>query len=217
MKKTILLFLSALVLISCTKTPQEKAEALIKEYLEKALNFPKSYEPLTTKLDSVFNPNGPELFDLEKVFVENLEKYDRAVEEAKQAESTMSIYSHSYMSEFSKVQYAQAKEEYEAAQKKIKRIEKKCKDNIQELDKIIENNNHDFRCMIAEHHFRAQNNGGNVMTFANIYFFDKDLTKITNVYSSADLIEIKMMEEKIEDYVDLFEKWREELKANKEE
>ena len=52
MKK--LLFISLVVLLSaCTR--QQKAERLVKAYLDSALNDPHSYEPLTTKVDTFWD------------------------------------------------------------------------------------------------------------------------------------------------------------------
>ena len=47
MKKILILFCFVLLFISCTKTPEQKAQKQIKEYLAKVLNDTNSYEPVS--------------------------------------------------------------------------------------------------------------------------------------------------------------------------
>ena len=56
MKKVIaLLFCAiALVITSCTPSNEEKAEKLVKETLKDYLYHPDSYEPISTRVDSMF-------------------------------------------------------------------------------------------------------------------------------------------------------------------
>ena len=48
------LVLSALVITSCTLSNEEKAEKLVKETLKDYLYHPDSYEPISTRVDSMF-------------------------------------------------------------------------------------------------------------------------------------------------------------------
>lgn len=48
------LVLSALVITSCTLSNEEKAEKLVKETLKDYLYHPDSYEPISTRVDSIF-------------------------------------------------------------------------------------------------------------------------------------------------------------------
>jgi hypothetical protein len=59
MKKSNLITLIA-ILASCTFTKQQKAEKLIKVYLDSALNDPHSYEPVSTKVDTFYNNALPD-------------------------------------------------------------------------------------------------------------------------------------------------------------
>ena len=43
-----------LILSSCAKSNEEKAEALIKENLQQTLPHPESYKPISTVVDSAF-------------------------------------------------------------------------------------------------------------------------------------------------------------------
>lgn len=57
MKKFFLtLIAGTFIFCSCSKTPEEKAEVLVKNYLTESLSDPTSYKPIETKLDSAFYP-----------------------------------------------------------------------------------------------------------------------------------------------------------------
>ena len=63
MKKVIYLALIAIVLASCEKTPQQKAEELVEETVKKVLFKPDTYDPIETKLDSIVSPyNDPDFY-----------------------------------------------------------------------------------------------------------------------------------------------------------
>ena len=51
---TLLSCAVALVMTSCTLSNEEKAEKLVKETLKDYLYHPDSYEPISTKVDSMF-------------------------------------------------------------------------------------------------------------------------------------------------------------------
>ena len=57
MKKLVIaLFAVCAILSSCQKTPEDKANDLIKENIAKMLTYPDSYESVETTVDSLFNP-----------------------------------------------------------------------------------------------------------------------------------------------------------------
>ena len=61
--KKILFFAASVILFgSCTKSPEQKVNALIKEYLEKTLYHPDTYAPTNTELDSAFTPYDDPVF-----------------------------------------------------------------------------------------------------------------------------------------------------------
>ncbi len=104
MKK--ILFFAALVILfgSCTKSPEQKANALIKEYLEKTLYHPDTYAPTNTELDSAFTPYDDPVF-YEKTL--KLAKLGVLIEEcnddASSAKRGMAIWSGPYQSSFDRV------------------------------------------------------------------------------------------------------------------
>lgn len=57
MKKAISVFVLAVLLLSCTQSPQNKAEKLVTKYLKDNLHNPQSYEPVEfSQIDSLFSP-----------------------------------------------------------------------------------------------------------------------------------------------------------------
>ena len=56
MKKIFAASLILSLAIACAPSPQEKAEALVKEAVQKSLYIPDSYEAVDTQLDSAFTP-----------------------------------------------------------------------------------------------------------------------------------------------------------------
>jgi hypothetical protein len=57
MKRILFLFFAVFALMACSqKTPQQKAEAAVKQYLQKNMDDPSSYEPVEFgKLDSAYS------------------------------------------------------------------------------------------------------------------------------------------------------------------
>ena len=56
MNKIFYLVLFAMVMVSCSKSKEQKAEALVKESVKKVLFKPETYKPVETKVDSAFAP-----------------------------------------------------------------------------------------------------------------------------------------------------------------
>jgi hypothetical protein len=56
MKKNLVFIAVLFALISCSQSPQEKANALIEIDLKKSLFHPESYDPAETIIDSAFTP-----------------------------------------------------------------------------------------------------------------------------------------------------------------
>lgn len=64
MKKILFLAILACLFVSCAKTPEQKAEVLIREYLQKTLYHPDTYAPTETQVDSAFTPfDDPAFFE----------------------------------------------------------------------------------------------------------------------------------------------------------
>lgn len=73
MKKVLIYSLLAFIFVSCTQSPEKKAQELIKIYMNENLKDPSSYEIISfSELDSVFTPymlseEGKRLYELGSV------------------------------------------------------------------------------------------------------------------------------------------------------
>ena len=87
----IVAMMSAVILLfsSCSKTPQQKAEELIKVVMLKNLYHPDTYAPSSTQLDSAYTPYDDPTFyqatlKLAKLAIA-LEKYDNEMSSEKRS------------------------------------------------------------------------------------------------------------------------------------
>lgn len=203
MKRAFFIVLIALIFCSCSKSPEDKANELIKAELRKSLFKPDSYNPIETKLDSAFTPyDDPVLIDkmteLHEMGVE-LEALDRVMKHAK---SLMSIWSGRYMSSFGQNKYNEAKEEYDKANSKIEKLKEKGQKKYEEIIKLLEQSPK-FIGFFATHNYRADNNAGNTLIGNSVFIIDKDFK---NVLFTCEVEEynqiqeaIKQLEEEIEE------------------
>lgn len=182
MKK--LLFGAALitVLTSCNNSPEDKANALIKEDLKKVLYHPETYESVETQVDSAFTPfDDPIFYDKTVQLCKlgmSIDEYDRKIKSAK---SSMAIWSGPYQGAFGRNEYQEAKKEYDENELNKKNAEIKVNKLVNEL-KIIFNKGQQFIGFKAQHRYRANNNAGNTIFGEMKYLFDKDMNKIIASY-----------------------------------
>lgn len=76
MRKTMLIGLAVIAMLSCSQSPQDKVNTLIQENTKKFLAHPESYEALKTVVDSAFAP-----FDDPAFFGKTLEICKMNIEE----------------------------------------------------------------------------------------------------------------------------------------
>lgn len=124
MKKFFYLAVVAVIIVSCSQSQEQKAETLIKESLKKSLYKPETYNPIETTVDSAFAPyDDPEFFaELAKLGKINLDYEDMELK-AKQAKSSMAMWSGPYMSTYGRNEYQEAKADYEEANAKLEELE----------------------------------------------------------------------------------------------
>lgn len=179
MKKLVFLLLFTSVFVACTQSPEQKAEVLIKECLKKYLYKPETYKPVDTRVDSAFAPyDNPALFEELKELGKLNSDYQELEDKVKESQRTMSIYSGSYMTDFGKNQYREAKSEYDDANAKIEKLREKGERQYEKVMKMIKANSY-FIGYKAIHNYRADNNAGNTMIGNDIFFIDKDFKEIT--------------------------------------
>ena len=202
MKKVIYLALVAIVLVSCEKTPQQKAEALVEETVKKVLFKPDTYDPIETKLDSIVSPyNDPDFYKEVTNFSELLTEVSWCENGIKSAKKDMSFYDDSFSSSYFKSQYQEAKEKYEKAVNKYENLKEKIQKKYEGIAKKLKGE-HAFSGYVIAHSFRANNNAGQTQIGNYIFFVDKNIENILytlNDYEANEFAEtIGQIREKME-------------------
>ncbi|WP_300939685.1 hypothetical protein [Bacteroides acidifaciens] len=91
---TLLSCAVALVMTSCTLSNEEKAEKLVKETLKDYLYHPDSYEPISTKVDSMFIDvtTIEPIMKISEDIKDLMSKINRCKMKVESAESSMDIF-----------------------------------------------------------------------------------------------------------------------------
>lgn len=171
-----------MLLASCAKTPEQKAEALIKEQLQKNLYHPDTYAPSETQLDSAFAPyDDPNFYEktlkLAKLGVA-INKFDS---EASFEKSNMAISSGPYQTAYDRNSYREAKDKYDKAIAKRQKAKEEAAKLGEELKKMKEQKE-TFIGFKAIHSYRANNNAGQTLSGKAEFLFDKDMKEVIATY-----------------------------------
>ena len=103
---TLLSCAVALVMTSCTLSNEEKAEKLVKETLKDYLYHPDSYEPISTKVDSMFIDvtTIEPIMKISEDIKDLMSKINRCKMKVESAESSMDIFApNGYSSQYSRI------------------------------------------------------------------------------------------------------------------
>ena len=171
-----------LILSSCAKSNEEKAEALIKENLQQTLPHPESYKPISTVVDSAFF-DVQNLMDAAKTVQELAKLLQLQVEYNIEVESAMlSMDTNTptkYSSEFERKNYNDVKEKYDKYAKFLKKNSSQITASIKNLKESVANMYGDeHSCWVACHKFSAMNKANTANeTYELIFFCDKDFTR----------------------------------------
>lgn len=178
MKKFFYLAFLTLVLVACSQSQEQKAEALIKESLKKSLYKPETYKPVETKVDSAFAPYDDPVFfeELAELGKMNSE-YEELEEKTKRAKSSMAIWSGPYQTAFGRNEYQEAKEEYDEANAQIEKLKTKGKKQYEKVVSMLQSERK-FIGYKALHNYRADNNAGNTLIGNTIFFINKNFTEV---------------------------------------
>lgn len=179
---TLIILALGLLLVSCSKSNEKKAEELAEEAVKKALYIPESYDPVSLQLDSAFAPYDDVAY--RSIVLEMMQSgiaIKQAQENLSQAESNMAIWSGDYQTEFGKVEYKQAKDKYDKAQLEVEKITQKA---LEQKERYLElkSQKPEFIGFKAVHTYRAKNNSGNVLMGNVELLFDKEITQVTNMF-----------------------------------
>ncbi|MBR2229006.1 MAG: membrane lipoprotein lipid attachment site-containing protein [Prevotella sp.] len=178
MKKFIYLLFLTLVLVACSQSQEQKAEALIKESLKMSLYKPETYKPVETKVDSAFAPYDDPAFFEELAELEKMNsEYEELDEKAKRAKSSMAIWSGPYQTAFGRNEYQEAKEDYDEANAQINKLKTKGKKQYEKVVSMLQSERK-FIGYKALHNYRADNNAGNTLIGNTIFFINQNFTEV---------------------------------------
>ena len=178
MKKFIYLSFLTLVLVACSQSQEQKAEALIKESLKKSLYKPETYKPVETKVDSAFAPyDDPAFFEELAELGKMNSEYEDLEEKAKRAKSSMAIWSGPYQTAYGRNEYQEAKEEYDKANAQIEKLKTKGKKQYEKVVSMLQSERK-FIGYKALHNYRADNNAGNTLIGNTIFFINQNFTEV---------------------------------------
>jgi hypothetical protein len=191
MKRNFTLVLVAIILglsLSQCKSKEDKALALINEQMFKTLYDYDSYQPVETKIDSAFHTPFNDPVNLEYAVCCSVlyDKLDEYIQEVKNAQNKVEIWSDSYSS-YGRKQYRKALAEAAGSllvadyflNNKIKPYQDSIRIRSNEFDK-------DFIGWQVTHTFRCKTKGGYSDLSTNIYIMDKELTTIMDVVNVED-------------------------------
>ena len=175
------LVLSALVITSCTLSNEEKVEKLVKETLKDYLYHPDSYEPISTRVDSMFI----DVTTIEPIMkisdeIKNLiSKINRCERKIESAESSMDIFApNGYSSQYSRGEYSRAKKEKEEAKSDLNKYTKKLSEQLASLkENVAKYHKGEFTGWAVSHRFRSLNGAGSMTIPGEMIFFcDEEFT-----------------------------------------
>lgn len=182
MKKLQLLFCAvALIYTSCTLSNEEKAEKLVKETLKDYLYHPDSYEPISTRVDSMFVDVSTiePIMKISEDIKESITKINRSERAIESAESSMDIWApNGYSSQFSRGEYARAKKEKEEAQSNLEKYSKKLTEQLASLkENVAKYHKGEFTGWAVSHRFKSLNGAGSMTIPGEMIFFcDEEFT-----------------------------------------
>ena len=184
MKKAIVtlsLCAVALIMASCTLSNDEKAEKLVKETLKDYLYHPDSYEPISTRVDSMFIDvtTIEPIMKISGEISDLISKIDKCEMDIESAETSMNIYApDGYSSRFTRGEYARAKKEKEEAQSDLDKYTKKLSGEIASLkENVAKYHKGEFTGWAVSHRFRSLNGAGSMTVPGEMIFFcDKEFT-----------------------------------------
>lgn len=206
MKKLFFLMVTAMVVLACSQSPEQKAEALIKESLKKTLINPETYKPVETKVDSAFSPkDSPELFKLLCEALDLYKRYEDLNDKAQRKKSYMLLQSDSYTA-FGRNEYETGKAEYEKYSAESEKVNKMWRKRLYEVFDLLESEKK-FIGYKVYHNYRADNGLGNTLIGNAVFFIDENFTEVNFV---LELDQYKYIIEGIKETVERMEEAEEE-------
>lgn len=186
MKNVIALLFCAIALVmsSCTLSNEKKAERLIKETLKDYLYRPDSYEPLSTRVDSMFIDvtTIEPIMEISDEIKKLMFKINKCKREIESAESSMDLWApDDYSSQYSRGEYARAKKEKEEAKSDLDKYTKKLSEQLASLkENVAKYHKGKFTGWVVSHRYRSLNATGSMTIPGEMIFFcDEEFTTCT--------------------------------------
>lgn len=180
---TLSLCAVALIMASCTPSNEDKAENLVKETIKDYLYHPDSYEPISTKVDSMFIDASTiePIMETCSEIRDLLFKINKCKRNVKLAESFVDIYApygYGYSSQFTRGEYERAKKEKEEAQSDLDKYTKKLSEELASLKvNVAKYHKGEFTGWMVSHRFRSLFIAGSITIPREMIFFcDKEFT-----------------------------------------
>ena len=176
MKKIQLLFCAvALIMTSCTLSNEKKAEKLVREALKSYLYYPDSYEPISTRVDSMFvdTTTIDPIMEISEEISDLIFKINLCERKIESAESSMDIWApDGYSSQYSRGRYAQAKKEKKEACSDLDKYTKKLSGHLASLKEYIAKyHKGEFTGWVVSHRFSSLNGAGSMTLPGEMIFF----------------------------------------------
>ena len=195
--------MASLILVGCNVSTEKKIDKLVSEEVKKALYFPNSYDHVETIVDSAFSPyDNPDYLDKMVQLVKIGTEIDECNSRIQRAKSSMSLWKndgYGYYSSFEKNEYEEAKEEYEKELSVQSALQNKAESIANEMKEIVERGEYFIGYKVI-HKYRAKNNAGQTLLSTEIFFVDKDVSKILSHYDSDTYNDIQTLLEMLEEY-----------------
>lgn len=188
---TICFFFGLFIMVSCTQSPEKKAETLIKKaIIDEVSTVPSlSYKPVETIIDSAFSPiDNPDFINLVIKIHDQYEEIDKIKEEIQNArlnEAQLKSYNY-FTTEYDLLRIAQAKEKREAAERKLEKVKIQIQDNYSEVQKIV-NKGEFFIGYYVAHSYRIGIKSKLMLPENRYYLLNKDLSSIITTWTEEDI------------------------------
>ena len=187
MKKALqysFLLVLAIVSFSGCKSNEQKAAALIKDYMFKNLFDYESYEPIETSIDSAYNQPMMNSQIL-ALALESVEKEKEAEEHHEEYEDAMDIWSGGWSSSSTR-EYNKARKK--AIEELIASVEgtRASVRNLKQIKSMADTLSSGFIGWSAIHSFRCNTRGGSKTIGNYLFIFDKSFKTILNVFDADD-------------------------------
>lgn len=193
---------------SCEPSNEEKAQKMAAEYLKGTLFHFDSYEPLQTKVDSMFVSlsSDKEAIDLTLDLVKMFELADKYLENVTREESSMNIWEpNGYSSSYSKGEYEQAKKKRDENQASLERTRERIMtqfDKIKARQASIKTG--EFNGWKVYHKFKSLNGSGTLDLLGEYIFLCDENFQEENVFSQDEYKQISLIIDAIAESDDVY-------------